>query len=49
MLDSNLAPFDSSERDLLFNHLQYIKKDDLLLLYRGYPCFWLLFLLKAKK
>jgi Transposase DDE domain len=48
-LDSDLAPFDGSERDLLVNHLQYIKKDDLLLLDRGYPCFWLLFLLKAKE
>lgn len=48
-LDSDLAPFDGSERDLLLNHLQYIKEGDLLLLDRGYPCFWLLFLLKAKK
>lgn len=48
-LDSDLAPFDGSERDLLLNHLHYIKEGDLLLLDRGYPCFWLLFLLKAKK
>jgi hypothetical protein len=48
-LDSDLAPFDGSERDLLLNHLQHIEAGDLLLLGRGYPCFWLLFLLKAKK
>lgn len=48
-LDSDLAPFDGSERDLLLNHLQHIEAGDLLLLDRGYPCFWLLFLLKAKK
>jgi Transposase DDE domain len=48
-LDSDLAPFEGSERDLLLNHLEYIKQGDVLLLDRGYPCFWLLFLLKAKK
>ena len=29
-------------------HLEKVLKGDLLLLDRGYPCFWLLFLLKAK-
>jgi hypothetical protein len=29
--------------------LEYIQVGDVLLLDRGYPCFWLLFLLKAKK
>ena len=48
-LDSDLAPFEGSERDLLLNHLPYIKEGDILLLDRGYPCFWLLFLLNAKK
>ena len=48
-IDSDLAPYQSSERDLLMNHLEYIKEGDLLLLDRGYPCFWLLFLLTAKK
>jgi hypothetical protein len=48
-IDAQLAPYASSERDLLMEHLGHIKEGDLLLLDRGYPCFWLLFLLKAKK
>lgn len=47
-LDAQLAPYASSERDLLMQHLDKIKPGDLLLLDRGYPCFWLLFLLEAK-
>lgn len=48
-LDAQLAPYASSERDLLMQHLDKFQEGDLLLLDRGYPCFWLLFLLKAKK
>ena len=48
-LDSDLTAYEGSERDLLLNHFEYIKQDDILLLDRGYPCFWLLFLLEAKK
>lgn len=47
-IDGQLAPYASSERDLLMQHLDKINSGDLLLLDRGYPCFWLLFLLKAK-
>ena len=47
-LDAQLAPYASSERDLLMQHLCMVQQGDLLLLDRGYPCFWLLFLLKAK-
>jgi len=47
-LDAQLAPYQASERDLLVQHLDKVKPADLLLLDRGYPCFWLLFLLKAK-
>jgi hypothetical protein len=49
-IDAELAPYSASERDLLMTHLNKnkIKKGDMLLLDRGYPCFWLLFLLKAK-
>lgn len=47
-IDSQIAPYASSERDLLLEHLEYVKPGDLLLLDRGYPSFWLLFLLKAK-
>ena len=47
-IDAQLAPYASRERDLLMQHLDKIKPGDLLLLDRGYPCFWLLFLLKAK-
>ncbi len=48
-LDAQLAPYASSERDLLELHLDKINSGDMLLLDRGYPCFWLLFLLKAKE
>lgn len=47
-LDAQLAPYASSERDLLMLHLNKVQAGDMLLLDRGYPCFWLLFLLKAK-
>ncbi len=49
-LDAQIAPYTSSERDLLMDHLEkvHVHPNDLLLLDRGYPCFWLLFLLKAK-
>lgn len=47
-LDSQIAPYASSERDLLMEHLEHIKPGDLLLLDRGYTSFWLLFLLKAR-
>lgn len=48
-LDAEIAPYASSERDLLMRHLAKVKKGDVLLLDRGYPCFWLLFLLMAKQ
>lgn len=47
-LDAQLAPYAASERDLLMLHLDKVKPGDMLLLDRGYPCFWLLFLLKAR-
>ena len=47
-IDSELAPYSSSESDLLLKHMEKMQKGDLLLLDRGYPSFWLLFLLQAK-
>lgn len=47
-IDAEIAPYSDSERDLLMLHLDKVNKGDLLLLDRGYPCFWLLCLLKAK-
>jgi len=47
-IDSEIAPYASSERDLLMKHLDKTKVGDLLLLDRGYPFIWLLFLLKAR-
>lgn len=47
-IDARLAPYSGSERDLLMEHLEHVYDHDLLLLDRGYPCFWLLFLLQAK-
>ena len=48
-IDAQIAPYNDSERDLLNHHLEKVESGDMLLLDRGYPCFWLLFLLLAKK
>lgn len=48
-IDAQIASYSDSEGDLLSKHMDKIKEGDLLLLDRGYPCFWLLFLLKARK
>lgn len=48
-IDTQLAPYSSSERNLLYQHLDHVKEGDLLLLDRGYPSIALLFLLTAKK
>lgn len=47
-LDSSIGKYTDSERDHLVEHLERTEKGDLILLDRGYPCFWLLFLLTAK-
>ena len=47
-LDAQIAPYASSERELLYKHLDKVCKGDLLLLDRGYPSIALLFLLSAK-
>lgn len=47
-LDAQLAPYASSERELLYKHLEKVKKGDLLLLDRGYPSLALIFLLTAR-
>lgn len=47
-LDAQLAPYTSSERELLYRHLEKVKKGDMLLLDRGYPSLALIFLLVAK-
>jgi len=46
-IDGQLAPYASSERDLLMQHLDKVNSLDLLLLDRGHLCFWLLFLMEA--
>ncbi len=47
-MDAQLGSYAGSERDLSVKHLEKTEVGDLLLLDRGYPCFWLLFLLRAK-
>jgi hypothetical protein len=47
-IDGQIDRYDSSERDLLIKHMNKLNKGDLLLLDRGYPCFWLFFLLQAQ-
>ncbi len=47
-IDAQMAPYAASERDLLYQHLEYTRENDLLLLDRGYPSIALFFLLLAK-
>jgi len=47
-VDSQIAPYASSERDLLYKHLEFAREEDLILLDRGYPSMALFFLLLAK-
>lgn len=47
-IDAQIAPYASSERDLLTQHLPKVNPGDLLLLDRGYPSLSLLFMLKAR-
>jgi len=47
-LDAHIAPYASSERALLYKHLEKVNQGDLLLLDRGYPSIGLMFLLMAK-
>jgi hypothetical protein len=48
-IDAQIAPYSSSESDLLYKHLDKVTEGDLLLMDRGYPSFALFFLLTAKK
>jgi hypothetical protein len=48
VVDGKLAPYNSSERELLIGHLDKLGPRDLLLLDRGYSGKWVLFLLLAK-
>lgn len=48
ILDSNIANNSSSEYNLAIEHLYKIKKDDLLILDRGYGARWLFFMLNKK-
>jgi hypothetical protein len=48
-LDASIAPYGGNERELLVSHLKHVTSEDILLLDRGYSCFWLLFLLSARK
>ena len=47
-VDSQIAPYSASERDLLYQHLDSAMENDLILLDRGYPSKALFFLLMAK-
>lgn len=48
-LDAQIAPYASSERDLLYKHLGKVEEGDMLLLDRGYPSIALIYLLIARK
>jgi hypothetical protein len=48
-IDAQIASYSRSEAALLKEHLKKVEPGDLLLLDRGYPSFWLFFLLTARK
>ena len=48
-VDAQIAAYASSERDLLYQHIEKLKPNDLLLLDRGYPSKALFYLLFAKE
>lgn len=48
-LDARLTAFDVGERDLLYQHMPYLKEGDLLLLDRGYPSIAIFYMLLQKK
>lgn len=48
-IDSEIAPYSSSEKELLHRHLDHARENDLILLDRGYPSISLFFLMQAKK
>jgi hypothetical protein len=47
-LDAAIAPKSQGERDLASTHFAYLRPDDLVLLDRGYPAFWLFALILEK-
>ena len=48
-LHSLIKPLSFCERSALVSHLEHVSTNDLLLLDRGYPAFWVFALLSAKK
>lgn len=48
-LDAQIAPYSSSEAELLRKHLDKVEQGDLLLLDRGYPSIALMFELSTKE
>jgi len=47
-LDMQIGSFDTSEKELLLNHIPKLKEGDILLADRGYPSLILFFILKSK-
>ena len=47
-IDAQIDSFDTHELDLFERHSKHLKPCDLLLMDRGYACFWTMFLLQAK-
>ena len=48
IIDSRIAPYKTAELDLALKHLDKLKKNDLVILDRGYPAIWLFYLLMLK-
>ncbi len=48
VIDASLNPLRTSERELAYQHLAHADENDLVLLDRGYPAFWLYVALQAK-
>ena len=49
VVDAIIGPKEQGERSLAAGHTQHLKSDDLVLLDRGYPAFWLFVLILSRK
>ena len=47
-IDSEIAPYSSNEKELMYKHSDHAREDDLILPDKGYPSISLFFLMQAK-
>lgn len=49
VVDALISPKGQGERSLAVGHTQHLKSDDLVLMDRGYPAFWLFVLILSSQ